>query len=348
MFHPLSVASTARAAEDAVAVTLAVPPPLRAAFRHVPGQHLTFRHGALRRTYSIASAAADGGADLLTVGIRQVPGGAFSAGFARELAAGSWVDVLPPRGRFTLRPRPGHFAAVAGGSGITPVLSMAATLLANEPAARFTLLRSDRSAASAMFLDEVADLKDRHPGRFQSLHALTREERSAGLPPGRLDRARLRALLPALLPCDAVAGWYLCGPEGLIDAARGALRALGVARERVHIELFHAGAAPPEPGANAAGGTPGSATLTATLDGRRASWPVAAGETLLSAVLRNRPDAPYACRGGVCGTCRARLTDGRVRMDRNYALEPAETEAGYVLACQSRPLTDRVGLDFDA
>ncbi|UCM89055.1 2Fe-2S iron-sulfur cluster-binding protein [Streptomyces marincola] len=344
MFHPLTVTRAEPAAEDAVALTLAVPPPLRAAFRHVPGQHLTFRHGALRRTYSIASPA---GAGHVTVGIRHLPGGAFSGGAARELAPGDTVHVLPPRGRFTLPPRPGHFAAVAGGSGITPVLSMAATLLAAEPSARFTLLRSDRSAASAMFLDEVADLKDRHPGRFQSLHALTREERGAGLAPGRLDEHRLRALLPALLRCADVAGWYLCGPPGLIDAARGALRALGVPRERVRTELFHAGATPPAPGgAPRPGGAAG--TLTATLDGRRASWPVAADETLLTAVLRNRPDAPWACRGGVCGTCRARLTEGRVDMARNFALEESEVAAGYVLACQSRPLTERVELDFDA
>ncbi|RKN11346.1 2Fe-2S iron-sulfur cluster-binding protein [Streptomyces radicis] len=344
-FHRLAVARVAPAAEDAVAVTLALPDALRAAFAHVPGQHVTVRHGDIRRTYSIASPV---GAEALTVGVRHVPGGAFSTHATRALAAGHALDVLPPAGRFTLRPRPGHFAAITGGSGITPVLSMAATLLATEPGARFTLLRSDRSAASAMFLDEVADLKDRHPGRFQALHALTREERHAGLPTGRLDEARLKELLPALLNVADVDGWYLCGPLGLTGAGRAALRALGVRRERVHTELFHVGDAPPvAAGAPAAAGDTG-ATLTATLEGRRASWPVVPGETLLSAVLRNRPDAPWACRGGVCGTCRARLTDGRVRMDRNYALEEPELAAGYVLACQARPLTDRVDLDFDA
>ncbi|MDT0342217.1 2Fe-2S iron-sulfur cluster-binding protein [Streptomyces litchfieldiae] len=343
MFHALTVTRVRPAAEDAVALTFAVPPALRDTFRHVPGQHLTLRHGDLRRTYSICGPP---GSAELTVGVRRVPGGAFSGHAVTALAAGDTVEVLPPAGRFTLRPRPGHFAAITGGSGITPVLSMAATLLADEPAARFTLLRSDRSAASAMFLDEVADLKDRHPGRFQPLHVLTREDGEAGLAPGRLDAAKLRALLPALVPPAGIAGWYLCGPPGLLDAARAALRALGVPRARVHAELFHAGAAPPPPAPAPA--TRGGGTLTATLDGRRATWPTAPGETLLAAVLRNRPDAPYACRGGVCGTCRARLTEGRVRMDRNYALEEPELTAGYVLACQARALTERVALDFDA
>ncbi|RBM05527.1 2Fe-2S iron-sulfur cluster-binding protein [Streptomyces sp. PT12] len=356
-FHRLAVARVAPAADDAVAVTLALPDALRAAFAHVPGQHVTVRHGDVRRTYSICSQA---GAKALTVGVRRIPGGAFSTHATRALAAGHALDVLPPTGRFTLRPRPGHFAAITGGSGITPVLSMVATLLATEPEARFTLLRSDRSAASAMFLDEVADLKDRHPGRLQALHALTREERHAGPPTGRLDEARLKELLPALLNVADVDGWYLCGPLGLTGAGRAALRALGVRRERVHTELFHVGDAPPAATGKAenAGDTENSgdtenagatgATLTATLDGRRASWPVVPGETLLSAVLRNRPDAPWACRGGVCGTCRARLTDGRVRMDRTYALDEPELAAGYVLACQARALTDRVDLDFDA
>jgi ring-1,2-phenylacetyl-CoA epoxidase subunit PaaE len=348
MFHPLTVARVrpaAEDAEDAVAVTLAVPRALRDAFRHLPGQHLTVRHGGLRRTYSICTPAGGAAAEL-TIGVRHLPGGAFSTYATRELAAGDTVEVLPPTGRFTLRPRPGHFAAVTGGSGITPVLSMAATLLAAEPAARFTLLRSDRSAAGAMFLDELAALKDRHPGRCQLLYALTREESAAGLAAGRLDAARLRGLLPGLLPVGEVAGWYLCGPPGLTDAARAALRALGVPRARVHAELFHAGAADPGPAAPGPGTGP-AATATVTLDGRRATWPVAAGETLLAAVLRHRPDAPYACRGGVCGTCRARLTAGRVRMDRAYALQEPERAAGYVLACRSHPLTGHVELDFD-
>ncbi|WP_052847571.1 2Fe-2S iron-sulfur cluster-binding protein [Streptomyces avicenniae] len=353
-FHPLTVARLDRSADDAVAITLAVPPALRGVFRHVPGQHLTVRHAGLRRTYSLCSPAGPERGEV-TIGVRLIPGGAFSTHAVTALAAGDRLDVMPPRGRFTLRPAPGHYAAVAGGSGITPVLSMAASLLAARTDARFTLLRSDRTAGSAMFLDEVADLKDRHPGRFQLAHALTREERQAGPASGRLDAARLRDLLAALVPPDAVTGWYLCGPPGLIDASRSALRALGVPPERVRSELFLTTPDPPATLENERSFSdspphpaPHTTTLTALLDGRGTTCAATPGEPLLSALLRARPDAPYACRGGVCGTCRARLTEGRVHLARNDALEDDELAAGYVLACQAQPLTDHVALDFDA
>jgi ring-1,2-phenylacetyl-CoA epoxidase subunit PaaE len=356
IFHQLTVTRIERLTEDAVAVTLDVPDALRAAFRYVPGQHLTFRHrpgdgGELRRNYSICSPATEpDGPSTLTVGVRGIEGGEFSAHVLNKLAAGDTLEVLPPTGRFTLPPAPGHHAAITGGSGITPVLAMAATVLATEPDARFTLLRCDRSAASTMFLDEAADLKDRYPGRLQLVHAFSREQLQAGLATGRQDADRLTALLPALLGADlpAVRGWYLCGPLGLIDAARAALRGLGVDRAAVHTELFHAEDAPAPGAGRSAASVARGAALTARLDGRAGTWPVGDGETLLEAVLRNRADAPYACKGGVCGTCRARLVSGEVQMDRNFALEPEEVEAGYVLACQSHPLTSQVELDFDA
>jgi ring-1,2-phenylacetyl-CoA epoxidase subunit PaaE len=195
-----------------------------------------------------------------------------------------------------------------------------------------------------MFLEEVADLKDRCPERFQLVTVLSREEQQAGLPSGRLDRERLAGLLPALLPVEKVADWFLCGPFGLVQSAERTLRALGVPRTRIHEEIFHVDAdAVATPSAPA----PAHSTVTARLDGRGGTWPVRDGESLLETVLRNRPDAPYACKGGVCGTCRAFLVSGEVRMDRNFALEPEETEAGYVLACQSHPVTETVELDFD-
>ncbi|MFE0775791.1 2Fe-2S iron-sulfur cluster-binding protein [Streptomyces sp. NPDC058861] len=351
-FHPLAVSEVERLTDDSVAVTFAVPPELHETYRHLPGQHLALRRtdergGEVRRTYSICAPAAPAGEPpVLRVGIRLVDGGAFSTYALKELAVGDLVEVMEPTGRFTLAPRPGRFAAVVGGSGITPVLSMAATLLAREPEARFCLVRSDRTASSTMFLDEVADLKDRYPGRFQLVTVLSREEQQAGLPSGRLDRERLASLLPALLPVGDVDGWFLCGPFGLVQGAERALRDLGVDRGRVHQEIFHVddGSAPAvAPAADA----PVHATLTATLHGRSGTWPVERGETLLDTVLRTRADAPYACKGGVCGTCRAFVVGGEVRMDRNFALEPDETEAGYVLACQSRPTTADVELDFD-
>jgi ring-1,2-phenylacetyl-CoA epoxidase subunit PaaE len=350
-FHSLPVTAVDRLTDDSVALTLAVPPELREEFRHAPGQHLALRRvtdeGDVRRTYSICSPApeTDGeGPRTLRVGVRLVDGGAFSTYALKEINLGDELEVMTPAGRFTLQPAPGLYAAVVGGSGITPVLSIASTLLAREPAARFCLIRSDRTTASTMFLEEVADLKDRYPERLQLVTVLSREEQQAGLSTGRLDQERLTSLLPALLPVPEVAGWFLCGPYGLVQEAERALRGLGVARARIHEEIFHvdAGAAP-----RPADTAPAHSTVTVRLDGRGGTWPVRDGETLLETVLRNRPDAPYACKGGVCGTCRAFLVAGEVRMDRNFALEQEETEAGYVLACQSHPATEKVELDFD-
>ncbi|MET7377846.1 2Fe-2S iron-sulfur cluster-binding protein [Streptomyces sp. NPDC005526] len=350
-FHPLRVTAVDRLTDDSVALTLAVPPELRAEYRHAPGQHLALRRTAdgteIRRTYSICSPAPEPGGDgprTLRVGVRLVEGGAFSTYALKEINVGDELEVMTPAGRFTLEPAPGHYAAVVGGSGITPVLSIASTLLAREPGARFCLIRSDRTTASTMFLEEVADLKDRFPDRLHLVTVLSREEQQAGLPSGRLDEERLTGLLPALLPVGDVAGWFLCGPYGLVQGAERALHGLGVARTRIHQEIFHvdAGTAPVPTAA-----APAHSTVTVRLDGRGGSWPVQDGETLLETVLRNRPDAPYACKGGVCGTCRAFLVAGEVRMDRNFALEPEETEAGYVLACQSHPATEQVELDFD-
>ncbi|MFI1798388.1 2Fe-2S iron-sulfur cluster-binding protein [Streptomyces sp. NPDC020379] len=356
-FHPLRVTAVDPLTDDAVALTFAVPPELRDVYRYAAGQHITLRRstedGEARRTYSLcgpAPAPGTGEVAELRVGVRLVDGGVFSTYALKELAAGDTVEVMAPAGRFVLEPRPGHFAAIVGGSGITPVLSIASTLLAREPDARFCLIRSDRTTASAMFLEEVADLKDRWPDRFQLVHVLSREEQQAGLPSGRLDEGRLTRLLPALLPVEEMDGWFLCGPHGLVREAERALRALGVGRDRVHQEIFHvdtASDAPPAGSPGAAAPAPAHSTVTATLDGRSGSWPVREGEPLLDAVLRSRADAPYACKGGVCGTCRAFLVRGEVRMDRNFALEPEELAAGYVLACQSHPVTEEVELDFD-
>ncbi|MCP3755111.1 2Fe-2S iron-sulfur cluster-binding protein [Streptomyces sp. TBY4] len=361
-FHTLTVTAVDRLTEDSVALTLAVPPELRSEYRHEPGQHLTLRRQApggagdaaveIRRTYSICSPAPapDGpGPAELRVGVRLVEGGEFSTFAHKEIAPGDVLDVMVPAGRFVLDPAAAppaaHYAAIVGGSGITPVLSIAATLLAARPDARFCLVRSDRSAASTMFLEEVADLKDRYPDRFQLVTVLSREEQEAGLPSGRLGEERLTELLPALLPVAEVTGWFLCGPYGLVTGAEQALGALGVPRTRVHEEVFHVeDTAPP---ARPASAEATSGRVTARLDGRSGTWPVRDGESLLDAVLRARADAPYACKGGVCGTCRAFVVSGEVRMDRNFALEEQETEAGFVLACQSHPVSGDVEIDFD-
>jgi ring-1,2-phenylacetyl-CoA epoxidase subunit PaaE len=372
-FHALRVSEVERLTDDAVAITFDVPPELREAYRFEAGQHIAvrrrieapdqadgagMRHTEIRRTYSVCDPApGDQGPGRLRIGVRLVEGGEFSTYALKEVAAGDVLEVMTPAGRFTLDvatarvggERDGHYAAIVGGSGITPVLSIAATVLARRPRARFSLIRSDRTTASTMFLEEVADLKDRYPGRLQLVHVLSREEQQAGLPSGRLDEERVAQLLPTLLPPESVDAWFLCGPYGLVQGAERALHGLGVARALVHQEIFHVD---DEPAAGSAGrarpaeGTGG--TVRATLDGRSGSWPSRSGESVLETVLRNRADAPYACKGGVCGTCRARLVAGEVRMDRNFALEPAELDAGYVLACQSHPVTEEVELDFDA
>ncbi|MDJ1131607.1 2Fe-2S iron-sulfur cluster-binding protein [Streptomyces iconiensis] len=353
MFHALRVTAVERLTDDAAALTLAVPPGLRETYRYAPGQHIALRrvneHGEeIRRTYSLCDPATPEPATL-RVGVRLVEGGEFSTYALKELLEGDTVEVLPPTGRFVLPPRRGHFAAIVGGSGITPVLSIAATLLGREPGARFCLVRSDRTTASTMFLEEVADLKDRYPDRFQLVTVLSREDQRTGLASGRLDQERLTALLPALLPGEGVEGidgWYLCGPLGLVESASAALRALDVPRARVHQEIFHAEPAPTAPPRVTL--PDGAATVSATLEGRGGTWMAKEGESVLETVLRNRTDAPYACKGGVCGTCRVRLLAGEVHMDRNYALEPEELDAGYVLACQSHPVTPVVSVDFDA
>ncbi len=359
-FHPLRVAAVDRLTDDSVTLTFDVPRELREEYRFAPGQHLAIRRFAdgaeIRRTYSICSAAPRPDAPdeprTLRVGVRLVEDGAFSTYAFKELAVGDELEVMTPAGRFTLEPAPGRYAAVVGGSGITPVLSIVTTLLEREPLADFCLIRSDRTAASTMFLEEVADLKDRWPDRFQLVTVLSREEQQAGLDSGRLDEERLTRLLPALLPVAEVKGWFLCGPFGLVQGAERTLRALGVPRRHIHEEIFHVDGGV-DGGVSTAGpvssrtAAVSNSRVTATLDGRSGTWPVLDGETLLEAVLRNRADAPYACKGGVCGTCRAFRVSGEVRMDRNFALEPEETEAGYVLACQSHPVSDTVELNFD-
>lgn len=377
LFHRLRVSAVDQLTDQSVAVTFDVPEELREAYRFTAGQHLALRvpgrDDDVRRTYSICQPAPRGDApppERLRVAVKRVPGGAFSEYATTRLAAGDQLEALPPAGRFTPATRATRHAAVVGGSGITPVFSLVSTVLRADPAAHFTLLRSERSAASTMFLDEVEELKDRHPGRLQLLHLFSREEQRIGLESGRPDAERLAALLPALLPVTSVDAWYLCGPYGLIRAAEQALRQLSVPRQRVHEEIFHVDEAPAAgaDGTAAAAGTgqadgdttsgdttDGDATdgtrrceITATLDGRASTFRADHRTRLLDALLEQRSDAPFACRGGVCGTCRAMLVDGEVRMERNFALEPEETAAGYVLTCQSHPLTPSVRVDYDA
>lgn len=351
VFHPLRVATVERLTDDAVAVTFEVPDDLRAEFAFNPGQHLSVRAAALgddvRRNYSICAPATGG---PLRIGVKRIPGGAFSGFVAERLRPGDTLDVMTPTGTFSPRLDPAQakrYVAVAAGSGITPVLSILATVLEVEPDSDAALVYVNRRTSTIMFLEELEDLKNRFPDRFQLIHVLGHEMTEVELLSGRLDVDRFDRILDTLLPVDDVDDWFLCGPLALTDTVRGALLGRGVDPENVHRELFHVGAVPRRRAVPAEVPTVG-ASVTVILDGRSVDLTVPAdGDSILDAALQVRSDAPYACKNAVCGTCRARVTQGRVEMDANYALEPDEVARGFVLTCQSHPVTDRVVVDFD-
>jgi ring-1,2-phenylacetyl-CoA epoxidase subunit PaaE len=357
-FHPLPVTGLDRLTDEAVAVTFTVPPELRDVFAFQAGQHLTVRRPDpgtgedVRRSYSICSTPAELAATgHLRIGVKEVPGGAFSSFAVRALKAGDAVEVLPPLGHFTTAFDPARtrrYAAVVAGSGITPVLSLAATALSVEPASTFALVFGNRYARSVMFAEELADLKDRHPARLQVIHVLSREPGDAPLLSGRVDADRLGRLLDTLVPPDDVDEWFLCGPYGMVVDAQAVLAGRGVPAGAVHRELFFADDEPPPPArAHLPTTAQAGAEVTILLDGRASSFTMAPGERVLDAALRVRGELPYACKGGVCSTCRARVVEGEVTMARNYALEDDEVAAGFVLTCQSSPVTDRLVVDYD-
>jgi ring-1,2-phenylacetyl-CoA epoxidase subunit PaaE len=349
VFHPLRVAAIDELTDDAVALTFEVPASLAESFRFRHGQHLSIRGGDdVRRSYSICTPPSSG---VLRIGVKRLPGGAFSERVVARLRVGDRLDVMTPSGRFTTELDPAArrtYVAIAAGSGITPVLSIVAAILEGEPGSSVTLIYANRTHASVMFLDEVHDLKDRFPARLQIVHVLSRETQEVELFSGRLDGPRLEKILEALVPADEVDQWLLCGPQQLVAELRATLSSLGVESTRLHTELFHADPVPRAPVAALAGAAEGAARVTIRLDGRSSDLALRPDDVpVLEAALRARPDLPFACKGGVCGTCRARLVEGTVAMDANYALEPEEIARGYVLTCQAHPTSERVVLDYD-
>ncbi|MDN5794240.1 MAG: phenylacetate-CoA oxygenase/reductase subunit PaaK [Intrasporangium sp.] len=357
VFHELEVLDIERLTDDAVAVTFRVPDDLAEEYAFLPGQHLTLRSGIMgedvRQSYSICqSLHAIGRAGTRRVAVARVPEGRMSNWINDELRVGQHLHVMTPLGSFTCAAQPGairHHVAIAAGSGITPVISLIGTALEDEPGSRVTLLFGNRRTDTIMFLEELEDLKNRFPSRFQLVHVLSREPQEVELFTGRLDPERLERLFAALVPVETVDEWYLCGPFGMVTGAEKLLTDRGVQARHIHHEIFHVDdgtgprrkpvideSAPPE------------AVVTVSLDGRTSIVPMPSREeVILDAVLRVRSDAPFSCTNGVCGTCRAKLLTGEVRMDRNYALEPDEVERGLVLTCQSHPVTDEVELDYD-
>jgi ring-1,2-phenylacetyl-CoA epoxidase subunit PaaE len=348
-FHPLRVARVEPLTDDSVAITFDVPSELEEAYRFKHGQHLTIRgDDGERRSFSICTTPSSG---ALTIGVKKLRGGAFSQGVVDQLRPGDELDVMTPAGRFTTQLDPDSaksYVAIAAGSGITPVISIVSTILEQEPRARVMLIYANRTHRTVMFLDELHDLKDRYPERFHLVHVLSREQQDVELFSGRLDGDRLTRILKSLRPVEDVDEWFLCGPQQMVLDLRELLLDHGVDAHHVHTELFHADPVP-HPPRPASAPSADVSHVVFKLDGRTSEVELATeGVGILEAALEVRSDLPFACRGGVCGTCRAKLVEGTVDMDVNYALEPEEIEGGYILTCQSHPTSDRVVVDYDA
>ncbi len=353
-FHELRVAKVEPDTEEAVIVEFDVPADQQEAFRFNQGQYLTLRTTIagedLRRSYSICAGLDDG---LLRVGVRKVQGGKFSNWVNRELKAGDTIQVFPPQGRFFVPLDPAsrrHYVGIAGGSGITPILSILKTVLAREPNSRFTLIYGNRRVMSTMFKDELEDLKNQYMGRF-AIHAVFSDEAvDSPLLAGMLNRDKFADFLRALIPAQTISEAFICGPYQVNDEAEAALLAAGVAPERIHVERFgtpEMQQGQPAPHEVREGDAP-QARVTIVRDGLSRTIDVFASDpSLLDAAARTGFDLPYSCKSGVCSTCRCKVLEGEVRMDRNFALEKHEIAAGFVLSCQAHALTPTVTLSFD-
>jgi ring-1,2-phenylacetyl-CoA epoxidase subunit PaaE len=351
-FHPLRVNEVRLDAEDALIVGFEVPPELRETFRFTAGQYLTLRADVngqdLRRSYSICAGEDDG---LLRVGVRRVEGGAFSTFVHDSLRPGDVIEVFPPQGRFNLPEASGprHVLGIAGGSGITPILSIMKTLLEREPQSRFTLLYANRRHASAMFKEEIEDLKNQHMGRLSLFHVFSRELVDAPLFAGRLDAGKLAQIFATAVQLRSVNEAFVCGPFEMNEHAEAVLSALGMKPAQIHIERFgtpemqQGRAAPHEVKDGDA-----QAIVTLIRDGLARDFEFSRTDpSLLDAAARAGIEVPYSCKSGVCSTCRCKLIEGQVRMDKNFALDKAEVAAGFILSCQAHALTERVVISFD-
>jgi ring-1,2-phenylacetyl-CoA epoxidase subunit PaaE len=350
-FHNLRIASLRRETAESVSLAFAVPEVLRAAYRFTPGQYLTLRAMIggedVRRSYSICSGLDD---DELRVAIKRVEGGTFSNWANDSLHVGDALDVMTPDGRFGVPIVPGASRTLVGfaaGSGITPILAILKTVLLREPASRFSLFFGNRSTDSIMFRGELEDLKDRYMSRLSVFHVLSREQQDVPVLNGHLDAEKVGKLMRAMVPTESVDHALVCGPQPMIEGLETALADAGLGRERIHVERFTpAAGGRPRPVVMQPPATP-KAVATVISEGVRADIPVAEGEAIIDAAIRAGRNLPYSCKAGMCCTCRARLLDGRVEMTVNYSLESWETDAGYVLTCQSHPVTARVVLDYD-
>ncbi len=353
-FHTLKVKAVEQLTPEAVAIELEVPPEWQETYTFKAGQYLTFRiyidGEEVRRTYSICSAPHE---NKWVVGVKHLPGGLFSTYANQQLKPGDTIEVMPPLGRFTLpepAAEPRNYVAFAAGSGITPVLSLIKQALKEEPHSRFTLFFGNKLSATIMFRREINALKNRYMDRLQVHHILSREMLESDLFCGRLGGEKCRLYNGLLFDSNKTDHYYICGPEPMILEVRDTLVNMGVPRETVHVELFTAAGSRQADRASSRKTEYGDATaeVTLKLDGRTIQFPLTYdGQSILDTALKYGADLPYACKGGVCSTCMARLTEGEVEMDVNYALEPDEIAKRLILTCQSHPRSEKLVVDFD-
>ena len=357
-FHSLIARRIDALTADAAQITFAIPPDLRDAFEFKSGQFLTLRANiggeSVRRSYSICSTPALlNQAQEICVGIKRVDGGVFSTWATTQLQAGEAIDVMPPDGRFIIKkPDAKMRLGIAAGSGITPILSIASHALATELSSRFTLVYGNQRTNTIMFGEALQDLKDRYPGRLQLIHILSRQATELPLSHGRIDAEKIKELTRSLIDPKSVDEVFICGPEAMIEAAEPALQTAGIVKERIHSERF-ASTQTTKSIAPHAANTPASAIkdhqykLEIILDGKTNAFAMNDEDNVLDVALAEGLDLPYACKGGVCCTCRAKVIEGKVSMDKNYTLEQWEIDKGFVLTCQARCQTQRVVVSFD-
>ena len=351
-FHRLAVNDLRREAPDAVSLTFAIPRELADDYRFSPGQYLTLRvtmdGEEVRRSYSICSGPDDG---ELRIAVKKVDGGAFSSWAADDLKCGDQLDVMTPTGRFGVTHMPDAarvYAGFAAGSGITPILSIVKGVLAREPNSRFFLFYGNRSTSGMLFLEELEELKDRFMQRLSLFHVISGEEQDIPILHGRLDGEKVRVLLRSLVPAASVDHVFICGPAGMSEDVEATCRELGIAEDRIHVERFVSEfGGKPRPRKVIPASAPPKALAALVIDGKRREVPVAEDESILDAALRAGMDLPFACKGGMCSTCRAKLVEGEAHMEVNYSLEPWELKAGFILTCQARPVSDKVVVDYD-
>lgn len=351
-FHRLAVHDLRRESPDAISLTFSIPGELADDYHFAPGQYLTLRTTMdgeeIRRSYSICSGPDDG---ELRIAVKKVDGGAFSSWAADELKAGDELDVMTPTGRFGIAHAPDEervYVGFAAGSGITPILSIVKGVLAREPNSRFFLFYGNRSTTSMLFREALEELKDRFMQRFSLFHVISGEEQDIPILHGRLDGEKVRVLLRSLVPASHVDHVFICGPTGMSEDIEATCKDIGIAEDRIHVERFVSGlGGKPRAKAVVPASAPPKALASLVIDGKRREVPVAEGESILDAALRAGMDLPFACKGGMCSTCRAKLVEGDAQMEVNYSLEPWELKAGFILTCQARPVSEKVVVDYD-